>query len=175
MKFFFILILLVSCTSVSQKSLFSGFTPVTSTGSADAGSLHYQNGEQHIFYSLIMSDLDSSEAKRLFQNRVNYLKSLYQNDKDPYFGKTSRNDECLKGIDLEKKMMTNKSSEWVSFKLPSTDNFVLGQCNPRLESYEAQISFIYCKKGKKFYELKHFFPKETQSLMKVKPEDICEI
>lgn len=172
--FFFILLLTTSCANTGLKSLFAGFNRVAGEDSIDSHSQHYQNGELHIFYSTIMTDLDSAEAERLFQNRKNYLKSLFQVDKDPYFGKTSKSDECLKGLVLEKIPVIGKLSDSVIFNLPASDNFILGLCNPALEKYDAQISFIYCKNSKTFYEIKYFQPKYSQVLRANSPEEICE-
>ena len=135
---------------------------------------HYQSKDQHIFISILSHDLSHDEAERLFQSRKDYIRSLYLSDADPYFGRSVRAPDCIQKLNLTGLITENESLMSAEYGLPSTEKFVFGICNPKLESFLAKVTYIYCKKSKNFFEAKYFKPKELSANIKVLPQEICE-
>lgn len=158
-------------TACASQSRYAGFSQ---TPDSDKRSQHYQSKNQHIFISLLAKDLNSEEAERLFQSRKDYIKSLYLNDADPYFGKSVRAPECLQGLNLAGSPQDTKTSKSTEYILPTTEKFVFGICNPKLESFSAKIVYVYCKDSKSFFETKYFKPKDLGDSIAISPKEICD-
>lgn len=173
-------LILVSCVHAPPNSsawldLFPGYKSRTLENSADPDSQHLVDShDSHIFIAVLASNLQISETARYFQGRRNYLESLFQNDEDPYFSRTNRIDSCIRQLNLEGTAQKGNTWQLLKFQLPATDQFVLGQCNDALESYQSEIIYLYCEKEKAVLEIKHFQPKVVKNSMSFDPERICE-
>ena len=97
---------------------------------------------------------DRKAAKAYLQNQVNYLKILFEQSKDPYYGQPKWTEECLK---------TNRIGEIENFDgglLVLSDLLLDEEGNPGFcpeapeESFRAYSLLLYCEPQKQVQEMK---------------------
>jgi hypothetical protein len=160
-----------------SEAKFPGFSVTLDSHSPDPEAIHFENKDRHhIFLALLMDNLNNQEAERLFQYRQNYLKGLFHNNEDPYFGKSSRSKDCVNNLNLDGVVpLISEDFKATTFNVPATEHFVLGQCNPEVEFYSSQITFLFCKKTHQFFEIKYFRPKNSKPGISPDLAGICEV
>lgn len=109
-----------------------------------------------------------SEALKYFHNQRNYLILLFEQSRDPYYGKPKWTEECLKSnipgpISETANMLTMTSSLF----LDSDGN--PGLCPESKSAIKSQVLLIYCDRSSEILSLK--FP--TQAGIDLKKYKLC--
>lgn len=98
------------------------------------------------------NDVTKEEANRILQNRYNYLRLMFEQSRDPYYGHPKWSDLCLAQNKIGNVVNTDKGLSSVS------ELFVDGKGNPgfcpenilAIKSYE--VAF-YCENEKVLYQV----------------------
>lgn len=90
-------------------------------------------------------ELDSKERLAWLQGRKNYLKSLYQERLDPYFGKADEQvASCeMKAVKLVEEK-SNSDASYVSYSVLTTDAGATGVCDPVMQTHRMALVFAAC-------------------------------
>lgn len=90
-------------------------------------------------------ELNSKERLAWLQGRKNYLKSLYQERLDPYFGKADEQvASCeLKAVKLVEEK-SNSDASYVSYSILTTDAGATGVCDPAMQTHRMALVFAAC-------------------------------
>lgn len=90
-------------------------------------------------------ELNSKERLAWLQGRKNYLKSLYQERLDPYFGKA---DEQVVSCEQKAVKLVNEKStreaSYVSYSILTTDAGATGVCDPAMQTHRMALVFAAC-------------------------------
>lgn len=126
----------------------------------------HQTLQKNIQRKTLQKDVDTSKVDRLFQEKINYLQSLYKVRRDPYFGRADKTEDCLSDIDIKGKAFENADHRSLTFNLKTNSDFIYGVCNPEEILYKSELIYLYCKKTSRFIEIKTFWPyKKAQPVL----------
>lgn len=93
-----------------------------------------------------------SDAKRIIQNRHNYLRILFEQSVDPYYGKPKWSEECLKANRIGS-IKEDKHSVILWSELVIKDNKE-GYCPGEKDSKTANVLLVFCEGDDKVQEFK---------------------
>lgn len=113
-------------------------------------------GENRLRWTEV-KDLNEAAAHAYVEGRAAALNDFLEPDIDPYTGKASIAEQCLKR-NLPKPIDQKSERETVkALSLYSSANFVLGSC-PDVGAVKTQYSFLYCHTKKSLYLVSAFLP-----------------
>lgn len=124
--------------------------------------------------SVIVAPSEPDGARRLFQEKINYLQSLYKVRHDPYFGTADKDEDCLKDLDLKGHKTDNKMVEAISFNLNATENFIFGVCDKTQNIYRSELTYANCKQKGLIIEIKSFWPIQQVRPPSLSIEEECQ-
>lgn len=103
-------------------------------------------------------DLNLKESKAWIQGKINYLKSLYQERLDPYFGKRDQGSSCESSA---VKLQVEKSNEdlvYVQYLVLTTQAGAAGVCDTNLQTHQMTLVFAACLNRPLQFTLKEICP-----------------
>ncbi|MDZ4081695.1 MAG: hypothetical protein U1E10_02055 [Bdellovibrionales bacterium] len=104
-------------------------------------------------------ELNSKERLAWLQGRKNYLKSLYQERLDPYFGKA---DEQVASCEIkavkQAEEKSNADVSYVSYSILTTDAGATGVCDPKMQTHRMALVFAACANRHLQFTLKLICP-----------------
>lgn len=121
----------------------------------------------------IRSAMNSDEADQYFQNKKNFIQSLYKVHIEPYFGKPDKDLQCVSRINLNPTPVANEVAKYVSYELGATEKLIYGTCSEDLEIYSSNLVFLYCKNIKTFFEIKSFTLKSKKLFFSPNLQSFC--
>lgn len=96
-----------------------------------------------------ISTKDSSEARIITKNKIDFMKMHFQNSTDPYFGTSTLPEECLTELDWGHEKQDSEGF-WVVSKVLTDDNWNIN-CN--LGSTMSLRVLRYCQKNQQMSDL----------------------
>lgn len=90
-------------------------------------------------------ELDQKARLAWRQGRINYLKSLYQERIDPYFGLSDQGASCearsVKKIDEA----SEEGATFVTYQILTTDSGATGVCDEKMQTHQMTLVFAACE------------------------------
>lgn len=107
------------------------------------------------------------EAKKVISNQLNFLKMLFTQSTDPYFGTPKWAEDCLKENKIGEVKEFAKGIQATSVLFLDA-NHSPGYCPKSQDSIHSFVVHVYCNSDPSVYEIK--FPFRSVSLMQ---ESLC--
>lgn len=124
----------------------------------------YFKNDQWIKIETIAEGEQSQKIDKIISARIVYIGNLFAPRTVPYQGTISKTMKCLNQNQHLEKVFENDLQKKYTFNLAATGKFVFGVCDEDLEIYRTNYTILYCKKQKKLYDIKHFYPKNLKVL-----------
>lgn len=113
-------------------------------------------------------ELDRMERMAWRQARKNYLKSLYQERVDPYFGLSDQGASCearsVKQIDES----TEGDATYITYQILTTDSGATGVCDEKMQTHQMTLVFAACANRPLQFTIKLICPLTSRD-----PADSC--
>ncbi len=106
--------------------------------------------------------ISEQESGAWIQNQNNFIKMLFEQSKDPYYGVPKWTEQCLKENKIGK---INKSANaiWAVSEL-YLKNGAPGHCSNSSASKKFTVIFLYCKEMSKLFEIKIPWKPELENI-----------
>ena len=109
------------------------------------------------------------EARKVINNKVNFLKMLFEQSKDPYFGTPRWSDHCLSINKVGSVTESQKGIQAISVLILDHTGEP-GFCNDKRNEAQSRLIYLYCDGMNNVLEIKYTYQKEFQSAS----DDLCE-
>lgn len=100
-----------------------------------------------------------TEAKKVINNHINFLKHLFTQSTDPYFGIPKWSKECLVENQIGEISEIDRSLQSTS-TLYMDSNLAPGLCSSTVNAMKSHLIYLHCENEKVVYEVKYWVPKE---------------
>ncbi|MGZ3690721.1 MAG: hypothetical protein ACXVAX_04420 [Pseudobdellovibrio sp.] len=119
----------------------------------------YESSDNKEVLKVLISENSLDEAKKIINQKSTDIKLLFATQQVPYFGQVTKEMKCTEAVDLKNPLIENENEVSLFLNLTATHHFVYGSCLEDQEIYKSQLLYLYCKKSRKLFELKYFYPK----------------
>jgi hypothetical protein len=109
------------------------------------------------------------EARKVINNKVNFIKMLFEQSKDPYFGTPRWSNYCLEINKIGTVTESTKGIQAISV-LVLNQTGDPGYCNDRPDQARSRLIYLYCDGMDNVMEIKQSYSKEV----KLTTDDLCE-
>jgi hypothetical protein len=109
------------------------------------------------------------EARKVINNKVNFIKMLFEQSKDPYFGTPRWSDYCLDINQIGTVTESPKGIQAISVLILNHAGDP-GYCNDRPDQARSRLIYLYCDGMENVMEIKQ----PHQEEFKLTTDDLCE-
>ncbi|MBN8540676.1 MAG: hypothetical protein J0L82_09855 [Deltaproteobacteria bacterium] len=130
-------------------------TPVGISSPQKSGPTHSASNVTAVKETEVMS---AKEQLAWLQGRKNYLKSLYQERRDPYFGRADQGPACEAAAVKQLAEKSNGVASFVSYQILTTEAGAAGGCEPQMQTHRMALVFAACSSRPLQFTLKKICP-----------------
>jgi hypothetical protein len=109
------------------------------------------------------------EARKVINNKVNFIKMIFEQSKDPYFGTPRWSDQCMSINKIGTVTDSPNGIQAISFLILDHSGEP-GFCNDRSNQARHSLIYLYCDGMKNVLEIKYPSLKEFEPAS----DDLCE-
>ncbi len=120
--------------------------------------------KQDYSWSLISSNINESNAKKLLTSKEKALKLFFEKKYDPYTGEIIGLEECQnKNLPKSERIDDKKKILNIHHVYASVDR-VIGKCTDSEKLLKVQYHLLYCKKEKALFAIRYFYSPQREWL-----------
>ena len=126
---------------------------------ADTQFFEFQTKDKTEQLRVFIRNLELDKAKKIILQKSFDIKSLYADQKVPYFGQLTKNITCKEAVEINNPLQEDENQLSLQLNLMATETLVYGSCISDQDIFKSQLLYLYCKKNNTLYEFKYFYPK----------------